>query len=264
MKLYPETSVRQGVDKPTIAMLDLWQSLSEQTIGIPIEAMVGNRKEQPQLSSYSGEINTAFPHIIKGKLVLVLWLEPVSDVKDIIITHEIGHWILKLQGFQTFQRRRQKHSNIEIMLNSTSQHPPLYALQRSIGHEPQAEVDSRCIHNIKLFSKGKELKQRKLWVNNALMLADDAFNSENNRQILINVLRARHPNTLNLLRKLIELESSYDLLVPDQNLNFCRQVIETLKLGDDWYNPDEVESLASMVKKAAKLKYPLKNSKNPE
>lgn len=259
MKLYPETSVRQGVDKPTIAMFDLWHSLSKQTIGIPIEVMVGNRKEQRQLSSYSGEINTAFPHIIKGKLVLILWLEPVSDVKDIIITHELGHWILKLRGFQAFQRERQKHSNTEIILNSMAQHPPLYVLQRYIGHEPQAEIDSRCVHNIKLFTKGKKSKQREMWLNNALMLADDIFNSEENRYPLINVISTRHPNTFNLLRKLIELESSYDLLVPDQNLNFSRQVIETFELGDDWYNPDEVESLASMVKKATKVNYPLKN-----
>ncbi len=254
MRLYPETGIRKGVDKPTITVLDLWQSLSEQTIGIPIEVMVGNRKEQPQLRSFSGEINTAFPHIIEGKVRLVLWLEPLSDVKDIIITHEIGHWILKLRGFQAFKRKRQQHSNIEIGLNSMAQHPPLYVLQRSIGHEPQDEIDSRCVHNIKRFTKDKESKQREVWLFNALMLADDVFNSEENRQVLINVMTGRHPNTLNLLRKLIELKSSYDLLIPDQNLIFCEQIIETLKLGDDWYKPNEVNSLVSMVKQAANNK----------
>jgi len=251
MKLYPETGIRKGVDKPTIAVLDLWKSLSEQIIGIPIEVMIGNRKEQPQLRSFSGEVNTAFPHIIEGKLRLVLWLEPLSDVKDIIITHEIGHWILKLRGFQAFQRKRQKHSNIEIMLNSMAQHPPLYALQRSIGHEPQDEIDSRCLHNIRLFSKGKKAQQKEVWICNALMLADDIFNSEENRYPLINVISMRHPNTSELLKKLIELKSSYNLLVPDQNQIFCEQIIKALKLGDDWYNPDEVKGLASMVKRAA-------------
>jgi hypothetical protein len=251
MKLYPETGIRKGVDKPTIAVLDLWKSLSEQIIGIPIEVMIGNRKEQQQLRSFSGEINTAFPHIIEGKVRLVLWLEPLSDVKDIIITHEIGHWILKLRGFQAFQRIRQEHSNTEIMLNSMAQHPPLYALQRSFGHEPQDEIDSRCIHNIKLASKQKETKQREMWVHNALLFADDIFNSEENRNSLINVIGKHHPNTSKLVKSLMELESSYDLLVPDQNRKFCEQVIETLKLDGEWYNPDEVKSLVSMVQQAA-------------
>ena len=252
MKLYPETRVRQVADEPTIAMLDLWHSLSEQSTGASIEVMIGNRKEHPQTSSFSGELNFSLPHIFKGKVVLVLWLDSTSDAKRIIVTHEIGHCILKLRGFNGFRRRRQKHSNIEIMLNSMAQHPPLYALQRSIGHEPQAEIDSRCLHNIKLFSKGKEAQQREVRIRNALMLADDIFNSEENRYPLINVISMRHPNTSELLRKLIELESSYDLLVPDQNLNFCRQIIETLKLGDDWFIPDQVECLASMVKQATK------------
>ncbi len=57
-----------------------------------------------------------------------------------------------------------------------------------------------------------------------------------------------------MLKELIELESSYNLLVPDQNLNFREQVIETLKLGNEWDKPDEVKSLVSMVKQASKMK----------
>lgn len=255
MKLYRETAIRKQGDKPTIAMLDLWQSLSVQTIGVPIEVMVGNRKEQtlhPQLRSYPGKINTELPEIFKGKVRLIVWLESLSDIKYIIITHEIGHWILKLRGFQPFMVRGRENSEIEIFLNSMAEHPPLYALQRSIGHEPQAEIDSRCLHNIKLFSKVKEAQQREVRIRNALMLADDIFNSEENRQLLINVLTQRHPNTLNLLRKLIELESSYDLLVPDQNLNFREQVIEVLELGQGWNKRDEVKNLSSLVKQATK------------
>lgn len=251
MKFYRETAIRKGEDKPTIAMLDLWRSLSKQITGTPIEVVVGNRKEHPQTSSFSGELNFAFPHIIEGKVVLVLWLDSPNDAKLIILTHEIGHCILKLRGFKGFRSKRQKHSNIEIMLNSMAHHPALYALQRSIGHEPQAEIDSRCLHNIKLFSKGKEAQQREVRIRNAFMLADDIFNSEENRYPLINVISKRHPNTSELLRKLIELEPSYDLLVPDQNQIFCEQIIETLKLGDDWFNPDEVKGLVSMVNRAA-------------
>lgn len=253
MKIYRETALRKPEDKAIIAMLDLWHSLSEQKIGASIEVMVGNRKEHQNLKTFSGELYTAMPQIIEGKAALVLWVNDIKKpVEEIIITHEIGHCILKLQGFKAFQRKHQKHSNIEIMLNSMAHHPPLYELQRSIGHDPQVEIDLRCIHNIKLFSKGKkEAHQKEVRIQNTLMLADDYFNSEENRYPLINVISKRHPNTSKLLKKLIELKSSYNLLVPDQNMIFCEQIIEELELGDDWYNPDEVEGLVSMVKQAA-------------
>ncbi len=249
MRIYRETAIRKQSDKPTIAMLDLWHSLSEQTTGYSIEVVVGNRKEQRQLSSFSGELYTAIPQIIEGKVRLILWLDSVSDAKTIFITHEIGHWVLKLQGFMGFINRSQKNSNIEILLNSMAHHPPLYAIQRSIGHEPQEEIDSRCLHNIRLFSKGKEAQQRELRIQNALILADDIFNSEENRYPLINVISRRHPNTSELLNKIIKLESSYNLLVPDQNKIFCKQIIDSLKLSGDWYNPDEVKSLVSLINK---------------
>lgn len=255
MEIYRENVLRKGADKPTIDMLDLWHSLSEQKIGVPIEVILGNRKEHPHnplLRSYPGKLNTALPETFKGKVRLFVWLESLSDIKYIIVTHEIGHWILKLRGFQPVMVRGRENSEIEILLNSMAEHPPLYALQRSIGHEPQAEIDSRCLHNIKLFTKDKESKQREVRIRNALVLADDVFNSEENRQALINVITGRHPNTLNLLRKLIELESSYDLLVPDQNINFREQVIEVLELGQGWNKRDEVKTLLSLVKQATK------------
>jgi len=183
-------------------------------------------------------------------------------VKQIIVTHEIGHWVLKLHGFQAFLRKRQKQSDIEIMLNPMAQHPPLYVLQRSIGHEPQAEIDSRSLNDIKLFSKGKEAQQREVRIRDALMLADDILNcSEENHTALKNVISKNRPNTSKLFRMIIELASSYNLLVHDQNLIFCEQIIETLKLGDDWYNPDEVKGLASSsLARACQIYVKLRNT----
>ena len=48
MRLYRETALREQADEPIVAMLELWRSLSEQKIGVPIEVMVGNRREHPQ------------------------------------------------------------------------------------------------------------------------------------------------------------------------------------------------------------------------
>lgn len=250
MMFYREIAIRKATDKPTIEMLDMWHSLSEEATGASMEVMARNRKEQRQLKAFSGELYTGIPQVVEGKAVLVLWLDNLSDIQPLMVTHEIGHWILKLRGFRAFHRKHKRYSNIEIMLNSTVHHPPLYALQRSLGHEPQAEINSRCLQNIKLFSKRKEATNKEVWVANALMLADDIFNSEENRTSLINVINKRHPQKYELLTKIIRLESSYDLLDRDQNLNFSERLIKILKLGDHSDMRDETPSLVSMVRNA--------------
>jgi len=60
MRLYKEIALRKQADKPTLAMLDLWKSLSKQKTGVTIKVMVGNRREHYQLKSTSGELYTAY------------------------------------------------------------------------------------------------------------------------------------------------------------------------------------------------------------
>lgn len=257
MRLYHETALREQADEPIVAMLELWRSLSEQKIGVPIEVMVGNRREHPQLSSFSGELNTAFPVIVKGKVVLSLWLDSLSDVtlNPILVTHEIGHWVLKLQDFRGFIYQPQKHSDVEILLNSLAHHPPLYALQRSLGHEPQLEIDSRTLHDIEVFSKERETKKTQFLVRNALLFADDLMNCSEEYYIQLDkIVSKKHPNTSKLLKKILTLAPSYNLLSPDQNLKFSRKVIQDLKLDSGWREMDEIRTVISMLDKAQRMK----------
>jgi hypothetical protein len=250
MKLYRETALRKQADNPTLAMLDLWHSLSKQKIGVSVEVMVGNRKEHPQLSAFSGELYTAFPMTVEGRVVLSLWLDSLTNVNSVLVTHEIGHWVLKLQGFRGMLYPPNKHCNEEILLNSMAHHPPLYALQRSLGHEPQMEIDSRADQDLKRFSMETETRQRKIWIRNALLLADDLMNcSEEKRKQLERVLRDRHFNTARYLKKILDIASNYRLLKPKQNLKFSEKLIRKLKLGSEWYAPDEVEELQLMVRR---------------
>ncbi|MCK4732476.1 MAG: hypothetical protein KAT65_08460 [Methanophagales archaeon] len=255
MRLYRETTLREQADEPIVAMLELWRSLSEQKIGAPIEVMIGNRREHRQLSLFSGELNTAFPVIVKGKVVLSLWLDSLSDVNPILVTHEIGHWVLKLQDFRGLIYQPQLHSDVEIYLNSLAHHPPLYALQRSLGHDPQLEIDSRTLHDIEVFSHDRETKDRQFWVKNALLFTDDLMNcSEEYYTQLDKIVSKKHPNTSNLLKKILAFASSYNLLSPDQNLKFSRRVIQDLKLGSGWREMDEVRTVISMLDQAQRMK----------
>jgi len=249
MRLYRETEIRKHADEPTIAMLELWRSLSEQKIGHTIEVMLGNRREHHQLAQYPGELNTAFPHLIEGNVVLSLWLDSFNDVNPLIVSHEIGHWILKLQGFRAFIYRPKIHDNIEIFFNSMIHHPPLYELQRSLGHEPQTEINSRALHNIDIFSNERETNNRQLWETNALLLADDLLNCSESLHIqLKEIINKTHTNTSELLKKILTIAPSYDLLNHNQNIKFSRNVIKNLKLGSsNWRIINEVKKLRSMV-----------------
>lgn len=250
VRLYRETALRGKADEPTIAMLDLWRSLTEEKVGVLIEVMVGNRREHQQLGSFRGELNTAYPHVVEGKVVLALWLDSFSSVNPIVVTHEIGHWILKLQGFRAFMYQPQPHGNIEILLNSFAHHPPLYALQRSLGHEPQFEIDSRALHDIEIFSSKSETRDRKSWLANALLLADDLTNcSDTNQKRLKRVVKKKHPNTAKLLNRILALVPHYN---PLSRRPIQRRIIQELKLGAGWQEKDEVRALRSMVETAEK------------
>ncbi len=241
MKLYRETAIRNKTDEATIAMLDLWRSLSEKKVGVPIEVVVGNRREHQQLGSFRGELNTAYPHVIEGKIMLVLWLDSLM-INPVVITHEIGHWVLKLQGLSAVTYKPKPHGNIEILLNSFAHHPPLYVLQRFLGHEPQPEIDSRALNDITVFSEKKETRDTQSWIANALLLADDLTNcSDTYRRRLKVVVKKKHPNTAKLLNRILEVVPHYNPVHPDKNFRFYRRpiqrrIIQELKLGAEWRN----------------------------
>jgi hypothetical protein len=222
-------------------------------MNVEIEIMIGNRRENPQLSSFAGELYTAFPTVVEKKVVLSVWLDYLTNVNSMLVTHEIGHWVLKLQGFHGMIYQPKKHCDMEILLNSLVQHPPLYALQRSLGHEPQIEIDLRANHNIKISSYSRETGGRQLWVNNALLLADDLINcSDEERKKLMEAVSEKHPNTRRLIEKVLDAVPYYDLLNAEQNLRFTKRIIKNLELKGTWNAPDELKELVSMVNKALK------------
>ncbi len=247
MKMYYEKALRQHADKPMLILLDMWHGLCREKIGTEIEVMVGSRKEHPRFADFRGELHTAIPEIIERRLVLLLLMDSMPVVNGIIASHELGHWILKLQDFKMLKYQGHENSSTEIFLDSMIQHVPLYHLQRSVGHNPQNEVDSRCLHNLKLFSREKEANTQQSWADNALMLVDDLLNcSPSNRTLVMNVISNRHPNTSRLVKSIMQQANSRDLLVPEQNLAFAREVVRCLGLPGEWYLADDVGGLIAM------------------
>ncbi len=256
VRLIREIEIRKKGDSPTIAMLDLWHSRCKENLGTPIEVRAGNRRDRQWLSYFRGEFNTAYPHIVEGKVVLVLWLESLKNVKPIVITHEIGHWVLRLQGMRSYQYTPRPLSDIEIRLNSFAHHPHLYELQRSLEHEPQDEIDSRAEHDVSFFSNEREPRGRDAWIENALLLADDILNcSEIYKKRLKRVVKKKHRNTAEILNKILTIAPHYNPPSLEEDYRSFRRPIQKrliteLQLGAGWQELDEVKALKLKIEEA--------------
>ena len=225
----------------------MWHELSKKRFGYSIEIGIGNRREHRQLKGFTGELYTASPLILKGETVLCLWLDSFENVNPIFVTHELGHWIIKLQGFKALLNKPHIHSNEEIILNSMCQHPVVYNLQRVVGHDPQFEIDSRARNDIKFVRKDHPPYSE----NDAdviLMLAEDVFHASNkiSRDILKRAKRF-HPNVYKKINLVNSILNKYDLLNPEEMLQCEFNIIEELNMGSNWVISEDVEKLEEMV-----------------
>ena len=243
MAPYQESELRRLADVPTIRMIDLWHSLCNKLLGRSIEVVVDNRRNNPELRSSPHEVNMARPAGYKGKVVLSVWLESFPNLKLLVVAHEIGHWVLYLQGFRAIFCDP-RNLALEGLLNSLASHVPLYALQRSVGHDPQVEIDSRCDHDIRLFSGPNTVDE----LSSALCLADDLLNcSFKKRPQLKWILRKNYPETLELVERIVAIASDHNLLNPEQNIAFRRRLIKEMKLEGAWTESDNVNSIKDLI-----------------
>lgn len=255
MKPLPESHIRKMADEPTLKFLDLWKKLSEETFEYPIEIMMGDRKDNPEFKHIPGELNSAYPAVFDGKVVLPIWLENPKSFDPLIITHEIGHWILMIKGFKGLVNKYNRQTGMDINMNSLAHHLPLYKLQRELGHDPQKLIDTRAKTNLNNLTKGPEIMLGDRWAEFALFFADDTLNcSEEIKNDFIEVLQEDFPVTFSFLEKILNLVSKYDLNDPKSNLAFLKNLVNTIYLGEGWKVIDETIELKEMIKECNQKK----------
>ena len=242
MQYFNETVLRAYGDEPTNMMLDLWHQECLNYFNNDVEIIMVDRRYNPQLREMDGTINTASPAVIENKIRLVLWLEDVRPFDPIIVTHEIGHWILCLRGYKTFVDSNNISSENVISLNSLIQHPSLFALQRSLGHEPQDMIDSQTENDTNFYNEFKERDSRR-WISDALYITDHLIScSEAYRHKLNNVLKKRLPNVNRIVRRVIALINRSDLNSPENNIKFFYKLIKELQF-QNWIQYDQLSNI---------------------
>ena len=144
MQLLEENILRKRADCPIRKMLDLWHELAERELGWDVEVLLANRRKHAQLKDFPDELNTSYPIVKDRQVKLVLFLEILDLIEKIKVTHELGHNVLKLQGFKNLMYNREGVSHIETALNDLAHHRPLYHLQKRVG--VSAEIQEYLDH----------------------------------------------------------------------------------------------------------------------
>jgi hypothetical protein len=239
---YSEKKLRELMDPPTNRMIDLWDQACITTLKKPVEIVVDDRRNDPIYRSWLGEVNTASPGIHEGRVVLYVLVDSFPRLRPIVISHEIGHWVLILRGFRALQCIPRNIFR-ESLLNSLAGHPSLFRLQKQLGDDPQNEIDLRCGYDRRQFSRPRQIDS----VNMALLLADDLLNcSFDYREPLRRVLRKSFPDTLRLTERVVCIASDHDLYDFNSNVEFRRTLIKDLNLGN-WVVCDHVKSLEDLI-----------------
>jgi hypothetical protein len=162
-----------------------------------------------------------------------------------MLTHEIGHCLLKLRGFHGLVCDLEDEQILAGLLNDVGTHVELYALQRSIGHEPQSEIDSRIDYNIKSCSKAKPGTIHE--TQTTLLLADDILNcSKAKGELLKSTLRKNLPKVLGLVETIVSESSKYDLHNPEQNVSFRQSLVSRLSLRGNWKALDYLQEIKGL------------------
>jgi hypothetical protein len=232
-----EADLRQIANPATLSVINKWTELSKTVVERAIEIVV----DHPSRTNIrlGDEDNFAVPAKFRGVPVLGVFVHAYPNIDQYIVSHEIGHWILKLQGFSSIISKP-RNFRPEALLNSLASHPPLYELLVTFGHNPQIEIDSRTDHNIGLVSQLRErLEDPK---NSALYLADDVLNCSSEKRVqLESKLQVHRPEIMSLLQKIISIRSSYDLSHRKSNMAFRKHLVSELNLGGEWDEHDDIK-----------------------
>lgn len=244
LQIFDEAVLREYGDEPTNRMFDIWHQECLIYIKNDIDVIMADRRQNPQLCNIPGEINSASPAVFDNKLYLVLWFDSVYPLQPLLVTHELGHWILVLRGYKSLVDPARTYGDIVVNLNSLAQHPPLFTLQRSLGHEPQDMIDLKAKNDIDYLNEQKE-HNKQYWISDALLIADDLINcSENYRVRLNNILKKRFPNTNRFVRTIMNTLNIDDLHSAKKNLKFCYKLTKELKL-DKWTELDQISKIVA-------------------
>jgi len=251
-----EPGIRRQADSATTKMLDLWKTLCVEKIGQPIEVMAYDRREYPfhGVNTHVGKFNSSIPQPFQDTMVLMLLLESVKPFDLMIVTHELGHWVLRLQGQKIMMNaapdvltKKRDYSAFPDVCT----HPALHKLVRSLGHDTAKFIDKKVAADIGLLKTKSDPASEKAQAEEALYYADDLINcSSSNRTGLERKLSSRMPKTAIVAQQIVSISQRRDITKIEEALPFSKDIIQELNLLGNWYESGEVDLLKRQIAEA--------------
>ena len=237
MEYVSESTVRGHGDEAVNALLDVWHQECKAHFKRDIDVILADRTDNTQLRDIPGAIFGASPLIMANKMVLTIWVDTVDRIQPVMITHELGHWVLLLRGYKTMINPQHRPDETAVNLNALAHHPPLYELQQSIGHDPLELTDPDTERDVNFFNNMK-YRDASYFLSDALRAADLMTTcSEHLRHRLEDVLKKRMPITNQYAHTILDVLETHNLTEPEKNLAFVTELLKELKLKD-WVELD--------------------------
>lgn len=232
-----------------------WEDLAEERFGkprIPVEII--SRYKVKQLKHFRGELNTARPIKVHRHWVLVVAVENIDPLNEIIVAHEVMHWIIRFYGFHDVQNKSNPNDDYEILLNCLTSHVPLNRFMAERGFDYLPMENERAMHATKLIYKNGWPKSptKRYIIYWSLYFSDLIIcSSEESSNQLRLALNTCSPIDTRVKQILSTLDHS-NLHKPDENKKAKWWLIKMLKLKKwgDFIDFDNLASLKQELKKS--------------
>lgn len=247
----------QGVRKvlpQCVPILDLWDDLCQLLFDYRIGVISIGKKDVESYDSLQDEFNTAFLTIHDERVILTVVLNDLSKPKPAVLSHEVGHWILKLKGYKGVRKEEDPHGLIVAHINNLFTHRPVWKLVKEMGIDPNQEIFSAgagMIDSLLIRSEPSDYQQQ---VELALWFYDNLLNCEpEQKKALESILKVKYPKVNKIVEKLRKILDKYDTNNPSGSENVVKEIPQALSLEGTWMVPDEIQEIKEMIKKVRKV-----------
>lgn len=210
-----------------------WFEKCEQRVGSKVPLLIVNRRKIPEFRDAAGEVNITYPKVVDGRLALVIGLEDSDALNEVLLAHEVMHWVIRLDGFHDLYTPVSEYKDAATHLGSVTSHVPLHRYMRERGFDPQPLEDYRTSGTAERVEQGKirpeDLPDLPL-KGMALYLADLITGASAEPASRLRDAIASQGKCRSLVEKTLDVMGHYDLHTPDGHLRASQMVIKALEL----------------------------------
>lgn len=242
MKYYKQQHICKLL--PVKEEINYWNEMSKKVLGKRLPICLTERSSLSQFTNFNGELNIAFPTKIGSDDYLAVVVESFKSVSPAIFSHEIMHWILKLEGYPGIRDLNNPQSLLVAHINDLSIHNLLWKRVKKFGKNVEEEINSRAITDLNLMINHQNIDELEL----ALLVADDINNCPDYLATTLHkALKNGYHKSFEYYQIIDKALTSHNLEDPREVKEFLLEIVNNCKIMGKWDIPDETASLRMAI-----------------